>query len=251
MNQWIGLLSWPPSAQGSRNSLGKSCLAHLETTRFLPTPDLNSDSFQRSMSKGDPREILSLAEFNFVEEPRAGEAPPAFGGGFRNAENLSGLSEGQAGEVTHFHQLGFSGILFGQKVKGFVSRQQFFIFGGRGNFQLGHVQVLGTAAAPSGLSAPSPVDKDPSHGLGCSAEKVAPVFPIGLSVASEAKPGFVNKRGRLERMVGGLADHFLSRHGTEFLISNRHQLFGGFPVALAGSLQQRSEVAHAGRTSRR
>jgi len=49
------------------------------------------------------------------------------------------------------------------------------------------------------------IDQDPAHNIRRDAEKMGAVLPLDVFLIDELQVSFMNKRGRLQRMVGALA----------------------------------------------
>src|SRR4051794_40356814 len=115
-------------------------------------------------------------------EPDAGVSPVLVGGRAREAEQLPGLLEGQAGEVAELDQLAGLGLLGGEGGEGVVEEQQLVRRSLRSQVLAVEVHLLPASAAPLlATLAAGVVDEDAPHGLGRGGEEVPPAVPaLGL-----------------------------------------------------------------------
>ena len=80
------------------------------------------------------------------------------------------------------------------------------------------------------------IDEDAPHRAGGDGEEVTTVLPghVGLG---EAQEGFVDERGRLQRVRRPLAAHVAARQAVQLRVDERRQLGEGVVVAAAPALQ--------------
>src|SRR4051794_2732840 len=112
-----------------------------------------------------------------MKQPRARVGPPAFGSGFGDAQNFSGLLDFQPDEVPELDQFGLLRFELSETVEGVVERQQLVIRRWAGNFDLIGVQVLGTRTAALAVLAPCAINEDAAHGFGSGPKKMRAVLP--------------------------------------------------------------------------
>ena len=75
------------------------------------------------------------------------------------------------------------------------------------------------------------VDQDPPHGFRRGGEELGAAFPVGLLVGPQPYPGFVHKRGWLQRHTGRLMRHPRRGEATQFVVDERQQSIGGLLFA--------------------
>jgi hypothetical protein len=166
----------------------------------------------------------------FIEQPRAGVGPPAFGGGFGDAEHFGGFLDLQSHEVAELDQFGLPRLQRGEAIQGVVEREQLIVGRGAGDFEFVHVEVFGAGAATLAAFAAGAGDKDAAHRLGGGAEEVRAVLPRLVRRVHELQPGFVDERGGLERVAGGFAGHLVRGQAAQFVVNHRQQFVGGLGV---------------------
>ena len=75
------------------------------------------------------------------------------------------------------------------------------------------------------------------------------VLPDRLLVGAEPEPRFVDECSGLERLAGGLMDHFAGGHFAELGIDEWQQLVGRLRVTLLNAVQNEGDFLHTGRLS--
>src|SRR4051812_13626485 len=70
------------------------------------------------------------------EKPGASVAPVALGSGDRDAQELGGFLDGEAGEVPELYQLCFAPVVLGESIERFIHGEDFIIRAGTGNLQV-------------------------------------------------------------------------------------------------------------------
>src|SRR5581483_8256322 len=103
--------------------------------------------------------------------------------------------------------------------------------------------LLATAMAGGGFAARA-IDEDAAHGLGGGAKEMGAAIKLGRGAAGEAEPGFVNKRGGLERLAGGFAGHFGGGQFAQFLVNEGQEGIGALGFATVDGLEQAGDFAH-------
>ena len=181
---------------------------------------------------------------NFLKQPRPGVGPPAFRGGFGNAEDFGGFLDLQAEEVTEFDQFGLFRLERGELVQSFVKREQLIVGRGAGDFEFIHVEMRGTGASALPSLASGPVDEDATHRFGGGPEEVRAVLPRLAGRVHQLQPCFMDEGRRLEGVAGRFASHLLRRQSAQFVVEQRQQLIGGLGVTLLDRREYASHVAH-------
>src|SRR5262245_31331088 len=110
-------------------------------------------------------------------QPGAGVRPVAIGRGGGDAEDLAGLLERQAGEVTQLDQLGLELILFSELGERLVESDKIFRLLRRRDLHVVDIMTHHAAAALLAVLAASVFDQDAAHGFRCGAEEMASPFP--------------------------------------------------------------------------
>lgn len=97
--------------------------AFFEERSRIP-PGCDAEVAFEELEKNPIAEILVAGSFSgfldLLEQPRPRVSPPTFGGGFGDAENLSGLVDFQPDEIPQFDQFGLLGFEFGEAIQGVV-----------------------------------------------------------------------------------------------------------------------------------
>ena len=88
------------------------------------------------------------------------------------------------------------------------------------------------------------VHEDPAHGFGGGGKEMRPVFKLETLRPSEPQIGFVNQRGRLQRVPGPLGRHFVRRDRPQFGINLIIELVQGMGVAIGRIPQKLGQVVH-------
>ena len=99
------------------------------------------------------------------------------------------------------------------------------------------------------LGEPTPtraIHQNASHRFGSGGEEMLPAIPFPFVVASNLEPSLVDQRGGLERVLAILAGEPMRGEPAEFAINEGQQFGRGFRITLVNSIEQESDVAHAG-----
>jgi hypothetical protein len=86
------------------------------------------------------------------------------------------------------------------------------------------------------------VDQDAAHQLGRNTEELCAVLPLCVRLINKSEVNLVYESGGLKSVIPALASHVTGGLVTEFVINERDQLVQRFPVAVAPSLKQLSNV---------
>ncbi len=99
-------------------------------------------------------------------------------------------------------------------------------------------------SAPDGVALPRVIDQYATHGLRGGAVEVDAIVEMSLAGAGQAEIGFVNERGRLERVILALAKHIVIGQLPQLAVDERHELLERVRVALVPSSEREGYVAH-------
>jgi hypothetical protein len=100
---------------------------------------------------------------------------------------------------------------------------------------LGVVQRQSTRATAlfDSLAPPGLFDQDSAHGLGGSAKEMGPICEMSVSGrADKAQVGFMDKRCRVQRVLGPFTSHLSRRQLAQFVVNQWQQLLSGVRIAL-------------------
>ena len=183
------------------------------------------------------------AAFDLGEEPGFSVGPVVVGGAGGDVHGLGGFFKSHADEVSQLDELGLGAVLEGEYVQGVVDFEDFVVVARSGDFQLIELDVFRAGAVADGAFAASFVDEDAANGLGGGGEKMGAIGKFGIVRADEAKPGFVDERGGLEGLIGGLPGHFCGGQFAQFVIDQRQKLVGGGRIAVRNSFKNACDVA--------
>jgi hypothetical protein len=124
-----------------------------------------------------------------------------------------------------------------------------FVIRSGGDLDLVHVQPLLAAAVFGAALAPGAVHQDVPHRFGRRGEEVASSVPLLPFRADQPQPGFMDERGRLERVPGGLLGHFRTGQSSQLFIDQRQQILRRCGIAVLNCFKDACHVAHAPQSS--
>jgi hypothetical protein len=137
---------------------------------------------------------------------------------FVNAEQGGDFVMPKATKKAQLHDLRFLRILGGQSVQGFIHLQNLFVIDGGldGGFMKFH--ALSATATLEAQFAPGVFNKNASHRFGCRCQKMSPVLPLWLLVATEPQPGLMDQSRGLKRLAGGFPAQLAGSNAPQFVI---------------------------------
>ena len=91
---------------------------------------------------------------------------------------------------------------------------------------------------------PGGIDQDLAHRFGGCGEEMRLVVPLAVLRTGQAQPGFVDKRGGLKGMTGGLAGDLVRDQLAEFVVNQREQFLGGLRISGLRALKDARDPAH-------
>ena len=179
-----------------------------------------------------------------MKQPGAGVGPIIIGRAGGDAEGIRGFLEGHANKITEFDEFGFGLAQRGEFFEGVVDGEQLVVVGRGGKVHVFEIDALLAAAMTVRALAPSPIDQDAAHRLSGGGEEMSAVGELRRLVADQPQPGFVNERGRLQRLTGSFVRHPVGRQLAQLLINKREQLISGLRIALLDGGQDVGHIAH-------
>ena len=187
--------------------------------------------------------LICLAQLRV--EPSSGERPAAVGRPQGYPQNRGRLLQGQTGETAEFQQLGRLWILAGEPVEGFVEGKHLFSRVIDGNFKPIHVNSLSVATTFESSLVASPVNQNPSHGLGRGGKQMSPVLPLlDLLDVDQPQVDLMDQGRSLEGLAGLFMGQFLGGQPAEFVIDKREKLLGRLRVAFLNGTEDASDFMH-------
>jgi hypothetical protein len=100
---------------------------------------------------------------------------------------------------------------------------------------------LRPVAALSGRARPRVFDKNLAHQLSRDAVKMLAALPFREVLFDQSQVGFINQRGRLQRVAGPFTAQVAAGQFAQLLVDDRHQLIESGAVAFAPFTQQLSD----------
>lgn len=172
------------------------------------------------------REQNTLTVAHFPKQPCSRVRPVPFGCRLGKFQHPRRFFERQPNEKPELDEFGLDCIVRRKAIKRFIDGEQLIVRHTGDEFQSVKAHALNRAAVAFGLLAPGIVNKDTPHRFGSGREEVRAILPGRLAIAPEAKPGFVNQRGGLERLAGRFVQQFLLRQRAEFIVNPRPKFVG-------------------------
>ena len=90
------------------------------------------------------------------------------------------------------------------------------------------------------------IDEDPAHHLRCDPEEVGAALPVAAALSDQPKVGFVDERGRLQRMSAPLQAKLTRGDPPQFRVDERQQAIESAPIAAAPVAEQSRDVMTCG-----
>ena len=155
-----------------------------------------------------------------MEEPGAGEAPVARGGGAGDPEDAGGVFLVEPGEEPELDELGFAFVEGAEFFKRVVDGEEGFggdrfVGFGIGDGEGDTVVVAASFLAFGGAGV---VDEYATHDLGGEHHEVVFGVDVDLVGVDEAEEDLVDEGGGLEGVVGAFGIHHLACEGFEFVV---------------------------------
>ena len=169
----------------------------------------NRPKYFEKSSRGSAEPCSELVVcFDAALEPGSGVCPLSIGRGARKAEYFGGVGNGETGKKVELNKLCGLLILGGEAIEGIVDRQEPVVGERSGRVGVVQFDTCELAAVLSAGLAACGFDKNAAHGFSGGGEEVAAVVPMVVAVvADEAKVGFVDERGGLQRVAGAFVGH--------------------------------------------
>lgn len=187
-------------------------------------------------------------------KPGPSIAPVPDHGGCGNTQAASRFFDRESCEITQVDHSGLTVVMSLQMFQSLVQVEEFH--DGEGRFAADDIAdchpIAGTVTFlrrfQTGI-----VNQYSPHRLGRGAEEVSAALPVAAAVVGgyETRIGFVNERGRLERMIRPLHRHPSSGQILEGLINQWQQLLRRRGIALIDSIEDLRHVIHIVQTTER
>jgi len=169
-----------------------------------------------------------------------------FDGGEGKPEPLGNFAITHPGEVMEFHNLSLLWGVPGQRLQGFIDRQDGFIAIDGRQFDMREIHALQFAPMPLARFLAGSINQNPAHRFGGRSEKMAAAVPNLLLLRSyETQPRFMHQGRGLERLSGFFLGHFIRGELAQFLVDQRQQLTGRLPVASINRVEQLGDLGHS------
>src|SRR5436190_5405321 len=94
-----------------------------------------------------------------------------------------------------------------------------------------------------GLSPTRAVDQKSSHRFGRRAKKMGAIVKRWILISDQAQPGFMDQRGRLERLARSLMRQFGGGQAPQFIVHENEQLLRSFAVTFRNGRQHYSGIS--------
>ena len=163
---------------------------------------------------------------HFAKQPGSRVGPVTFGRRNGIAHDLRRLRKGEPAKEAQFNEFGLSSVMRGQAVERVVHRENLVVVCGRGDVNAVKIHLDRIAAMAKGLAPTGVVNKNTPHRFGRRGKEMSLVVPIGLVVAAQAEPGFVDQRRGLEGLAGSFSRHLLRSQSAQLVIYQRQPLRG-------------------------
>jgi hypothetical protein len=188
-----------------------------------------------------------MTVIEFGQEPGFGEAPGALDGSLRKVHQFGDLAVFQSYKETQFDDFSLGWVLRSKAIKRFINMEELsrVVLACEINFV--ERDALAAAAVaklkfPAGI-----IDQNATHALCRSAEEMRAILPILVRRSHQPKPGFVNERGRLERVAGSFTRHPVCGEFPQLIINQRQQFLGRFGITLLNAVQNVCDVTYIDR----
>ena len=92
------------------------------------------------------------------------------------------------------------------------------------------------------MAFPCVVHHDAPHQLRRRGDKVGPILPVTFVILDQPQVGFVEQRGRLQRVAGAFPAHIMMRQPVQFGLHQRDQLLERSLVSAAPVAEQLGDL---------
>ena len=150
----------------------------------------------------------------------------------------------QADEEAQFDQFGHAWIFSCEEIQRVVYERYGLVIRGRCDSEFFERHPLTASISFQGQFAPGVLDEDSTHRLGSRRKEVPAIFPARIGVFREAQPGFVDERGGLKRVTGGLVRHPRGGEFAQLLVNQWKQFLSSAGIALLNTFKDAGEFAH-------
>ena len=182
-----------------------------------------------------PAGCIVVPSHDFPPQPRFRHSPFAFHRARRSIQHLADFFIRQATEEAQFDDLALARIEREEIFQRIVERDQINTpFRGR---RERFVESKLVPAAPALFRAMGSgiVDEDATHDLRGDAEEVGAILPGGGALVDQPQIGFVDKAGRLQRVIRAFSLQISAGELAQFFVDQRHQAGGGFANRLCSN----------------
>ncbi len=165
-------------------------------------------------------------------------------GPLRQPEEDGGIAQGEPREEAQVHQSGGVGILLGKLDERVVQRDQLFVIGVQGDFDLVKVDAVAFTPSFGTLLVACAIEKNPPHRFSRRRKEMAPTVPaLNFGRVDQPEIRVVDQGGGLERLPGLLLRQPEGGQLAQLVVDQRQELLGGARVALLDRRQDAGNIA--------
>jgi len=169
---------------------------------------------------------------HFAPQPGLRQPPVAHDRGRRHFQDARGFLDGQTSEKSHFDDAAFPLVEFGQRVQGFIQRDEVWGTLARDDELLVEGNSGGIAASLLIVPCAGVIDEDAPHHPRSHGEEMSPVVPCHRLRIDQSQIRLVDERCGLKTVIGALVADVALGDSMKLGVDERDQPLEGILVAL-------------------